>query len=198
MATERSTVPAPPVVDDAVAIASGHMSTEHGSIRRPAALRARRLAELRINGKNVRVDVDPHRLLLSVLRDDLGLTGSHYGCGEGQCGACTVLVDGTPRRSCITAVGDLRGRAITTIEGLARDGQLHPLQRAFLRQDALQCGYCTSGMIVSGVALLRRNPNPSAREITRHMEGNVCRCGVYHRIVAAIQSVSETAPEDER
>ncbi len=158
----------------------------------------RRLAEMRVNGESVRVEVDPRKPLLWVLRDDLGLTGSHYGCGEGQCGACTVLVDGTARRSCVTAVGDVAGRTITTIEGIAEEGRLHPLQSAFLREDALQCGYCTSGMIVSGVALLRRNPNPTSREIARHMEGNICRCGVYHRIVAAIRSVSETTPEDNR
>ena len=115
----------------------------------------RRVGAINVNGADVPLDVDARQPLLWVLRDDLGLTGSHYGCGEGQCGACTVLVDGTPRRSCIIAVGDVAGRAITTIEGLAQAGRLHPLQQAFLQQDPLQCGYCTSGMIMSGVALLR-------------------------------------------
>ena len=168
----------------------------NGAIEPPATIR--RVAEINVNGADVAVEVDSRKPLLWVLRDDLGLTGSHYGCGEGQCGACTVLVDGTPRRSCITAVGDVAGRVVTTIEGLAPNGRLHPLQQAFLREDALQCGYCTSGMIMSGAALLRRNPSPSRGEIVRRMEGNVCRCGVYHRIVAAIQSVAETPPEDDR
>ena len=158
----------------------------------------RRIAEINVNDTKVAVEVDSRKPLLWVLRDDLGLTGSRYGCGEGQCGACTVLVDGAPRRSCITAVGDVAGRMITTIEGLAQSGRLHPLQQAFLRQDALQCGYCTSGMIMSGAALLRRNPSPTRGEIVRRMEGNVCRCGVYHRIVEAIQSVAETVPEEDR
>ncbi len=158
----------------------------------------RRVAAINVNGADFPLDVDPRQPLLWVLRDNLGLTGSHYGCGEGQCGACTVLVDGTPRRSCIIAVGDVAGRAITTIEGLAQNGRLHPLQQAFLQQDALECGYCTSGMIMSGAALLQRDPNPSRREIVRRMVGHICRCGVYQRIVAAIQSVAETVPEKER
>jgi len=122
-----------------------------------------------------------------VLRDDLELTGSKYGCGEGQCGACTVLIDGAPVRSCITRVATVAGKPITTIEGLAQNGRLHPLQEAFLQSDALQCGYCTPGMILSGAGLLRKNPHPSEPEIRRAMEGNVCRCGTYPRIVAAVQ-----------
>jgi aerobic-type carbon monoxide dehydrogenase small subunit (CoxS/CutS family) len=145
-----------------------------------------RIRELNVNGTARRVDVDPERSLLSVLRDDLDLTGSKYGCGEGQCGACTVLVGGAAVRSCITEVGSVAGKQITTIEGLENGGRLHPLQQAFLEADALQCGYCTSGMIMSGVALLSKSPNPGEEEVARFMEGNICRCGTYPRIVAAI------------
>jgi aerobic-type carbon monoxide dehydrogenase small subunit (CoxS/CutS family) len=144
------------------------------------------IKELNVNGTTQRVEVDADRSLLSVLRDELDLTGSKYGCGEGQCGACTVLIGGNPARSCITKVGAVAGKPITTIEGIAKNGQLHPLQQAFLEADALQCGYCTSGMIVSGVALLNKTPDASEAEIVRFMEGNVCRCGTYPRIVAAI------------
>jgi isoquinoline 1-oxidoreductase alpha subunit len=125
--------------------------------------------------------------LLGVLREELDLTGAKYGCGEGQCGACTVLVDGKPVRSCVTPVGGVAGKRITTIEGLERDGRLHPLQEAFLEEGAMQCGYCIPGMIMSGVGLLDSNPNPSPQEIVRAMEGNICRCGTYPRIVAAIR-----------
>ena len=145
-----------------------------------------RVIELKINSARHRVDVDPDRSLLSVLRDDLDLTGAKYGCGEGQCGACTVLIDGKATRSCITPVSAVASKQITTIEGLEKGGRLHPLQQAFLEAGALQCGYCTPGMIMSGVALLARTPDPTAEEIIRLMEGNVCRCGTYPRIVAAI------------
>jgi aerobic-type carbon monoxide dehydrogenase small subunit (CoxS/CutS family) len=148
-------------------------------------------SELNINGTTRRIKVDSERSLLSVLRDDLDLTGSKYGCGEGQCGACTVLIGGNPARSCITKVGAVAGKPITTIEGLESKAGLHPLQQAFLEADALQCGYCTSGMIISGVALLNKNPHPSDEEIVRFMEGNVCRCGTYPRIVAAITKASQ-------
>lgn len=143
--------------------------------------------QLRVNGQMHTVEADPQLSLLTVLREHLDLTGSKYGCGEGQCGACTVLIDGAPQRSCVTRVGAVADKAITTIEGLERDGQLHPLQEAFLEKDALQCGYCTSGMIMSGVALLRSNPNPSEKQIREFMEGNICRCGTYPRIVAAVR-----------
>jgi aerobic-type carbon monoxide dehydrogenase small subunit (CoxS/CutS family) len=143
--------------------------------------------ELRINGKTVRVDADRDRPLLGVLRDDLGLTGSKYGCGEGRCGACTVLIDGAPARSCITKLGAVAEREITTIEGLEKDGRLHPLQQAFLDAGAMQCAYCTSGMIVAGAALLRQNPDPSREEIVEYMDGNICRCGTYLKIISAIQ-----------
>lgn len=146
-----------------------------------------KVSQLDVNGVRRRVDADAERSLLSVLRDDLDLTGAKYGCGEGQCGACTVLLDGEPVRSCITRVGSAAGKKITTIEGLEREGKLHPLQEAFLEIGAMQCGYCTPGMIVAGAALLRKTPNPSTEQIVHAMQGNVCRCGTYPRIVAAIQ-----------
>src|SRR3712207_2258939 len=135
-----------------------------------------KVSELNVNGRAHRVDVDPDASLLGVLRDDLGLTGTKYGCGEGQCGACTVLLDGRATRSCVTPVSQAAGRRIVTVEGLEQDGRLHSLQEAFLRADALQCGYCTSGMLMSGVALLGANPRPSREEIVRSMDGNICRC----------------------
>jgi aerobic-type carbon monoxide dehydrogenase small subunit (CoxS/CutS family) len=145
---------------------------------------------LNINGKKVSVNVHPQRSLLSVLRDDLDLTGTKYGCGESQCGACTVLIDGQQARSCVTQVGKVASKRITTIEGVEKDGQLHPLQEAFLKADAMQCGYCTPGMIMSGLALLNKNSKPTRDEIVRHMDRNVCRCGTYLRIIAAIQMAS--------
>lgn len=146
-----------------------------------------KVTELHVNGKNVRVAVDGERSLLSVLRDDLDLTGSKYGCGEGQCGACTVLLDGVPTRSCVTAVGSVGRKKVATIESLEQNGRLHPLQEAFLKMDAMQCAYCTSGMIMAGFALLQKKPNPSEDEIVRAMNGNICRCGTYQRIIAAIK-----------
>ena len=151
-----------------------------------------RISELHVNGNKRRIDADTDRSLLSVLRDDLDLTGSKYGCGEGQCGACTVLIDGQATRSCITKLGAAAGKKITTIEGVEKNGRLHPLQEAFLEADALQCGYCTPGMIMSSVALLSNNPNPSEQEIVRFMEGNVCRCGTYPRIVSAIRKAAQS------
>jgi aerobic-type carbon monoxide dehydrogenase small subunit (CoxS/CutS family) len=143
--------------------------------------------ELVVNQTHYRLQLDPNSLLLWVLRDELELTGSKYGCGEGHCGACTVLIDGAPVRSCITPVSKVAGKDITTIEGLAKNGRLHPLQEAFIQADAMQCGYCTPGMILSGVGLLKKTPHPSEPEIRRALEGNVCRCGTYPRIVAAMQ-----------
>src|SRR2546430_2342982 len=137
------------------------------------------IRELHVNGSGRPVDADTQRTLLSVLRDDLDLTGSKYGCGEGRCGACTVLIDGQPTRSCTTRVGAVRGKQVRTIEGLAHGGKLHPLQEAFLRAGALQCGYCTPGMIMSALGLLTREPEPSREDIVRSMAGNVCRCGTY-------------------
>jgi len=150
------------------------------------------LLELQINGVARRVDVDPERSLLSVLRDDLDLAGSKYGCGEGQCGACTVLVDDRPTRSCLTKVASVAGRPIITIEGLERSGQLHPVQKAFAEADALQCGYCTPGMIMESVALLRRKADPTAPEIAHALEGHICRCGTYDRIVRAVRRAAAT------
>jgi len=146
--------------------------------------------DLRVNGQVRRVDADPDRSLLTVLRDELDLTGAKYGCGEGQCGACTVLIDGAAVRSCITPVKSVAGKQITTIEGLEQNGRLHPVQQAFLDADAFQCGYCTPGMIMSSLSLLHRNPKATELEIVRAMQGNVCRCGTYPRIVAAVRMVS--------
>jgi nicotinate dehydrogenase subunit A len=149
-----------------------------------------RVTELHVNGSTRRVDADADRMLLGVLRDDLDLTGAKYGCGEGQCAACTVLVDGVATRSCITKVGAVAGKQITTIEGLAFGDKLHPMQQAFLDHDALQCGYCTPGMILGAVSLLRKNPNASEQEIAVGMNGHVCRCGTYPRVVAAIRDAA--------
>jgi isoquinoline 1-oxidoreductase subunit alpha len=149
-----------------------------------------RVLELQVNGTRRRVVVDGERSLLSVLRDELDLTGAKYGCGEGQCGACTVLIDGRAVRSCLTQAASAEGKQVTTVEGLERNGYLHPLQEAFLAVDAMQCGYCTAGMIMSGVGLLKKTPNPTDAEILRAMEGNVCRCGTYPRIVAAIRQAA--------
>jgi aerobic-type carbon monoxide dehydrogenase small subunit (CoxS/CutS family) len=145
---------------------------------------------LQVNGTEHRVDVPGERSLLSVLRDELDLTGTKYGCGEGQCGACTVLLDGRPVRSCRTQMASAANKKITTIEGLEQNGRLHPVQQAFLDTEAFQCAYCTSGMIVSAVGLLNRIPNPSEEDIRQHMNGNVCRCGTYARIIAAVQQAA--------
>jgi isoquinoline 1-oxidoreductase subunit alpha len=150
-----------------------------------------KIIEFRVNGTRRRVGLETERSLLSVLRDDLDLTGAKYGCGEGQCGACTVLIDGQPMRSCVTQVSAVGGKQITTIEGLEQSGRLHPLQEAFLEAGAMQCGYCIPGMIMSGVGLLKKNPHPSEPDIARAMEGNICRCGTYPRIVAAIRQATE-------
>jgi aerobic-type carbon monoxide dehydrogenase small subunit (CoxS/CutS family) len=144
------------------------------------------------------VDADAERTLLSVLRDDLALTGCKYGCGEGQCGACTVLIDGVPTRSCQMVAGGVGEARIATVESLEREGRLHPLQEAFLKADALQCGYCTCGMLIAGVALLEKNPDPSEQEIVRAMNGHICRCGVYQRIVAAIKDAGRAMREARR
>jgi aerobic-type carbon monoxide dehydrogenase small subunit (CoxS/CutS family) len=148
------------------------------------------VTELHVNGSRRAIEADADRDLLSVLRDDLNLTGSKYGCGEGRCGACTVLVDNSPVRSCTTRTGAVKDKQIRTIEGLAEGERLHPLQQAFLDAGALQCGYCTSGMIMSAVALLSREPRPEREEIARFMSGNICRCGTYSRIVTAIEKAA--------
>jgi len=149
-----------------------------------------RITELDVNGSKRRIDADADRTLLSVLRDDLDLTGTKYGCGEGQCAACTVLIDGVPTRSCLTKVGAISGKRITTIEGIAPKGGLHPVQQAFIDADAMQCGWCTPGMILGAVGLLNKNPRPTEAEIVAGMNGHICRCGTYPRIVAAIQAAS--------
>jgi aerobic-type carbon monoxide dehydrogenase small subunit (CoxS/CutS family) len=149
------------------------------------------VTELEINGSKKRVEAGAERSLLSVLRDDLDLTGSKYGCGEGRCGACTVLIDGQPTRSCITRLGSVAGKRIQTIEGLGTNGRLHPLQQAFLDADALQCGYCTCGMIMACLALIQQNPAPSNEDIIRSLNGNVCRCGTYPRILAAVHQAAK-------
>jgi aerobic-type carbon monoxide dehydrogenase small subunit (CoxS/CutS family) len=153
------------------------------------------IKELHVNGKATPVDADSERTLLSVLRDDLDLTGAKYGCGEGECGACTVLVDGVPVRSCQRKAGNVGAKKVTTIESLARDGKLHPLQQAFWDVGALQCGYCTPGMIMSALALLNKNANPTEAEIIRAMDGNICRCGTYGRIVSAISTAAKKMRE---
>ncbi len=150
-----------------------------------------RVTDLLVNGAMRPVDADSQTSLLSVLREQLDLTGTKYGCGEGQCGACTVLIDGAPYRSCLTAVGDAVGKSITTIEGLAHGDQLHPLQEAFLAEEAMQCAYCTSGMILSAAGLLRADANPSPEKIADALNGNICRCGTYPRIVAAVQRAAK-------
>jgi aerobic-type carbon monoxide dehydrogenase small subunit (CoxS/CutS family) len=146
--------------------------------------------ELTVNGTRRRVEAEADQSLLSVLRDELGLTGAKYGCGEGQCGACTVLVDGRPVRSCLTKAAAVGSAPVTTIEGLAEGGALHPVQEGFLEAGALQCGYCTPGMILEAVALLCRRPDPPDAEIARALEGHVCRCGTYPRIVRAVRTAA--------
>lgn len=145
-----------------------------------------------VNGTKHQIDAEPGESLLSVLRNQLQLTGTKYGCGEGQCGACTVTLNGLPVRSCITPAAVAEHKEITTIEGVEHDGQLHPLQTAFMEHDAMQCGYCTSGMIMSALGLLRSNHNPNDEDIVRYMNGNICRCGTYPRIVAAIKQAAKT------
>jgi aerobic-type carbon monoxide dehydrogenase small subunit (CoxS/CutS family) len=160
---------------------------------------ATRVTELKINGAMRSVNADPERSLLSVLRDDLNLTGSKYGCGEGKCGACTVLLDGQAAHSCTARVGAVASRSITTIEGLeGPDGKLHPLQQAFLDLGAFQCAYCTPGMIVAGAGLLAANPEPSESQIVEAMQGNLCRCGTYPRILAAIHRAVSLKKEGSR
>jgi aerobic-type carbon monoxide dehydrogenase small subunit (CoxS/CutS family) len=153
------------------------------------------MPSVRVNGVDHPLGADPERSLLHVLREDLGLTGTKYGCGEGQCGACTVLVDGRATRSCLTPSGSVAGKSVTTIEGLESGGRLHPLQEAFLAAGALQCGYCTAGMIVAGAGLLRENPEPRDGDIVRALNGNVCRCGTYPRILEAVRAAARALRE---
>lgn len=143
-----------------------------------------------LNGKPVTVEVDPDRVLLWVLRTELGLTGTKYGCGEGHCGACTVIIDGEPVRSCLTPMTEVAGKRVLTIEGLEADGRLHPLQEAFVEHNAMQCGFCTSGMIMAAYGLLKQNPAPEGADIVQGLEGNLCRCGGYVRILRAVDSAA--------
>ena len=145
-----------------------------------------------LNGSKTEVTTEPDRTLLEILREDLGLTGTKYGCGEGACGACTVLVNGEPTRSCALAISQAAGTTITTIEGLGSNGSLHPLQEAFIAQGAAQCGYCTPGMVLGAVALLQRNPDPSEAEVIEGMNGHLCRCSNYLNIVKAIRRAAAT------
>ena len=151
--------------------------------------------ELEINGKRYPVHYSPDTPLLYVLRDELGLTGTKYGCGEGMCGACTVLIGGTARRSCQIPVSAATGKPITTIEGLEKNGALHPVQQAFLDEGAFQCAYCTSGMIMSSVSLLQANHNPSQEQIVQSLQGNLCRCGTHPRILAAVRKAASKMQE---
>jgi aerobic-type carbon monoxide dehydrogenase small subunit (CoxS/CutS family) len=148
-----------------------------------------------VNGQTRSIQSDPETPLLTVLRDDLGLTGSKYGCGEGQCGACTVLLDGAPRRSCVLPISAAAGKSVTTIEGLEQSGRLHPVQQAFLDAEAFQCAYCTSGMIMSSVALLKQNPNPTPSDIAQALQGNICRCGAHPRVIEAVERAAKAARE---
>ena len=147
--------------------------------------------ELSVNGQQHVVDVPPGTTLTSVLRDDLGLTATRLGCGHGSCGACYVLLDGLAVASCTMPVDEAAGHRIVTVEGLASDGRLHPVQEAFLKEDAMQCGACTSGMLISAVALLEENPHPGEEEIREALSGHLCRCGVYGRIIRAVEEASQ-------
>jgi nicotinate dehydrogenase subunit A len=149
------------------------------------------LIEFQLNGKPVRVDTDPERLLLWVLRTELALTGTKCGCSIGLCGSCTVLVGKQALRSCQLALKEIKGKDVTTVEGLARDEKLHPLQQAFVDHGALQCGFCTSGMILNAYGLLLEHPNPTESDIVREMDGNLCRCGAHPRIIKAIMSAAQ-------
>jgi len=143
-----------------------------------------------LNGKKTEVDIDPTQTLLWVIRNLFGLTGTKYGCGTGFCGACTVIIDDEAVRSCTLPVGDIAGKRVVTIEGLSKNGKLHPLQQAFVEHDALQCGFCTPGMIMNATALLTKNPNPTKQEIIEGMEDNLCRCGAHVRIIKAVETAA--------
>ncbi|MEJ2647165.1 MAG: (2Fe-2S)-binding protein [Sedimentisphaerales bacterium] len=148
-----------------------------------------------VNNQEKKVVTDPQRLLLEVLREDLKLTGTNFGCKEGLCGACTLLIEGEPNHSCMVKIGDVEGKGITTIEGLADGDKLHPVQQAFIDEGAFQCGYCTPGMILNSVALLQRNPNPTDDQIIEWMDGNMCRCNGYPKIIGAIHRAAAKMEE---
>ena len=145
----------------------------------------------KLNNKKTELVTDPTQMLLWVLRNHFGLTGTKYGCGIGFCGACTVLIDDEPVRSCMMPVSDVAGKSVVTIEGLEKKGKLHPVQQAFIDHDALQCGYCTPGMIVTAVGMLKKNPSPTRQEIVEGMEENLCRCGAHMRIIDAVEDASK-------
>ncbi len=145
----------------------------------------------KLNGKPTSLTVDSGRMLLWILRTDLGLTGTKYGCGKALCGACSVIIDGRAVRSCVVPMGSIKGKEVLTIEGLAKNGKLHPIQEAFVKHDALQCGFCTPGMILNAYSLLLRNPQPTKEEIIQNMDYNLCRCGIHLRIIRAIESAAQ-------
>lgn len=151
----------------------------------------KQLIELKVNGEIYEMAIDPHRTLLEVLRENLGLTGTKEACGMGDCGACTVLMDGKPVLSCLTLAMDAQAKDILTIEGLAREGELHPVQKAFVEHGAIQCGFCTPGMIMSAKALLDKNPRPTQEEIKKAISGNLCRCTGYIKIIEAILATTQ-------
>ena len=148
------------------------------------------LIKFKLNGKPVEISVESDRMLLWVLRTDFNLTGTKYGCGDGFCGACTVIINNKAERSCNIAVKSVKGKEVLTIEGLINNGRLHPLQKAFAEKDALQCGYCTPGMIMNAYGFLKKKPKPTYKEIIKEMDDNYCRCSAYKRIVEAIQTAS--------
>ena len=158
----------------------------------------RQVSSYYVNGQTYELTVEPHKTLLELLREDLGLTGAKYGCGTADCGACTVLVDGRPTLSCSTLAVTVRGKQIVTIEGLAEDGVLHPIQAAFVNQGAIQCGYCSPGMILTTKALMDENPRPTAQEVREALAGNLCRCTGYVKIVEAALSAAESMAEGGR
>jgi aerobic-type carbon monoxide dehydrogenase small subunit (CoxS/CutS family) len=164
-----------------------HLPARHTNLNRSYLMRP---VSFTLNGKPTRVTVDEKRMLLWVLRDDLGLTGTKFGCGLSVCGACTVIVNNEAVRSCVTPVGDVEGKQVLTIEGLERDGKLHPIQEAFVRHDAFQCGYCTPGMILEAYALLLKNPRATHADIIGLMDSHLCRCGAHVRIVKAIETAA--------
>ena len=166
----------------------------HIKINRPMVThwKMKQIANFIVNGKSYELAIEPHMLLVEVLRDELGLTGTKHSCGSGHCGACTVLIDGIPALSCLTPAITVKGKNITTIEGLAEGTTLHPIQKAFIDCGAIQCGYCTPGMIMSTKALLDRNPNPTREEVKQALSGNLCRCTGYVKIVDAVLAAAET------
>ncbi len=156
----------------------------------------KRILKLHINGEEFEILTEVHRTLLEVLREDLGLTGTKRGCDLGTCGACTVLINGRPSLSCLTLAVDVQGKKIMTIEGLSHDGELHPLQTAFVEKGAIQCGFCTPGMVMSAKALLDENPHPTEEEIRLAMAGNLCRCTGYNKIMQAVKLAAKRAAEE--